>query len=108
MITVLLILVLLIWGLVVFRQIARKGFLVLLIWLVVGPFVTKAVRSPGENPFFQTQAASDGGDLDLQERMAEFKRQVKNREVYFKSEASIRLDEVAEPTRLLFAAFALV
>jgi len=88
---------LLIWLPIVLVQINQRGFLILLIWLFVAPIASNVVRRPQTNPFFEVSAVEDA-DLGRKERRAG----------YGTAETTIKLNEVLEPSRLLFGAYLLV
>jgi O-antigen ligase/polysaccharide polymerase Wzy-like membrane protein len=85
-----------IWLLILFHQIAHRGFLVLIIWLLIAPVATNFVSSPGRNPFFNPQKAQKLKD-DVQRR---------HRDAFLRPENNpIRINQVFEPTRTLLGGF---
>jgi O-antigen ligase len=88
-----------IWLAVLLHQIARRGFLVLIIWLLIAPVLSNLLSSPGQNPFFSFEKVQKPGD-DVQEgHRAAFLRREDN---------PIRLNQLLEPTRSLLAGFLIV
>jgi hypothetical protein len=82
----------LIWVPLLFRGIERKGFVLLLVWLLVAPIAVNVVTRPGTNPFFnalvrKTDGVGTGG--------------------YFR-EGGIKFMELVQPTRVLLIAFVIV
>ena len=59
MLVVLLLLSLLIWLPVLFFGIARQGFPLLLIWLLIAPVAVNVLAKPGTNPFFKSATKED-------------------------------------------------
>jgi len=90
-VTELLIICLLIWFPVLLYQIKHRGFVILVIWLFVAPVASNVVNRPQANPFLEISA--EGKDT---------------RTVYITGEATIRLRELLEPSRLLFGAYLVV
>lgn len=97
MLRILLLLCLLIWLPILFYQIDRRAFVVLITWLFIGPVVSNLVNRPGSNPFFQTpvvQAMPWGGKV--------------KETAYVDLNTTITLRDLLEPTRILLCAFLLV
>jgi O-antigen ligase len=80
LVATLVVLCLLIWLPVLFVQIEKRGFFVLLVWLLTAPIATNIVGHPTSNPFFAPPVLPAG----------------------------IQLQEIFDPTRLLFNAFMIV
>jgi O-antigen ligase len=89
----------LIWLLILLHQIAHRGFLVLIIWLLVAPVMSNFVNNPGGNPIFNLEEAQKARD-DVQEReAAAFVRPEDN---------PIRLNQLLEPTRNIVGLFLVI
>jgi len=87
----------LIWLPILFCGMARRGVLVLLIWLFIGPFVSNLVHRPDENPLFKFPAEYSVEQVRDASRSASLGR-----------DDSKKLDQVLDPTRLLIGGFLLV
>jgi O-antigen ligase len=87
----------LIWLLILFHQIAHRGFLVLIIWLLIAPVMSNFVNKPGGNPLFNLEKAQKTGDV--QAAHAAFLRRENN---------PIRLDQLLEPNRSLLGGFLII
>jgi len=86
MLTALLVLLaLLIWLPVALGLLSRRPLAVLLVWLVVGPVITNAIRWPGANPFFWSGPA-----------VSEMQGSA-----YLTLESNVTFKELLEPTRVL-------
>jgi O-antigen ligase len=92
MLTILLLLCLLIWFVVFLQQIVRRGFLVLLLWLLVAPVALNIIERPGTNPFFASERQTQISATSISGG-------------YFSNEATIKSKDLVEPTRILFGAF---
>jgi O-antigen ligase len=98
MLVALLIISALIWIPLLFHQIVQRGFLVLLIWLVVAPILSNLIETPGRNPLFP--------DPPPDEAVAQSPTRTRQTAGgYFSQPATITVQELLEPTRLLFGAF---
>lgn len=101
-ILILLILCVLIWILIFFHQISQRGFLVLLIWLLIAPVATNLVHGD-TNPLFTTQTEAH------EERAARHVRGMRNivtRNIEDMEESKVR--HLLQPTRFLFYSFLIV
>jgi O-antigen ligase len=86
----------LIWSLILFHQIAHRGFLVLIIWLLIAPVASNLVSSPSRNPFFNVEKAQALRD-DVQKG---------NRAAFLRRDTNpIRINQLFEPTRTLLGGF---
>ena len=86
----------LIWLLILFHQIAHRGFLVLIIWLLIAPVASNFVSSPSRNPFFNLEKAQKLKEDVQSGHRAAFLRRENN---------PIRINQLFEPTRTLLAGF---
>jgi putative inorganic carbon (hco3(-)) transporter len=88
----------LIWLLTLLHQFAHRGFMVLLIWLLVGPVMSNLVLDPGENPFFRVQNREESSEMvDL------------HRTGYLRDKSdAIGMHQLLDPTRSLLALFVVV
>lgn len=104
MLSTLLILCVVIWVPILFYFLIERGFVVLLIWLLIAPVAVNMIQNPSRNPLFTPQM-----ELDFIERIV-FEQNRRNREPsgYLHDSTSIRLKDVLEPTRLLFFTLALL
>lgn len=102
MLTVLVILCVLIWIPILFHQISHRGFLVLLIWLLIAPVATNLVQGD-TNPFFniRTETAEARFKKNL-----EGMRNIVTRNIEDMDESKVR--QLLEPTRLLIYSFLIV
>jgi len=97
MLSTLLILCVVIWVPILFYFLIERGFVVLLIWLLIAPVAVNMIQNPSRNPMFTPEM-----ELDYVEQL-EFEKNRRNRQPsgYLHDSASIRLKEVLQPTRLL-------
>jgi O-antigen ligase len=91
----------LLWVPLLLHQMVKRGFLVLIIWLFVAPVVSNLIAGQ-RNPFLPLPLSTD----EEQERPRANKRA--QSVAYFTKEATIRIDELLEPNRLLFGVFFLL
>jgi O-antigen ligase len=93
----------LIWLLVFVYLIARRGFTVLLLWLLVGPIMLNVIERPLSNPLFgQVAKKSVAQVVDAEDRT---KKQTTVARSLDAPVASIRIAEALNPTRTLFVLF---
>jgi O-antigen ligase len=104
MLSTLLILCVVIWVPIVIYFMIERGFVVLLIWLLIAPIAVNIIEHPSRNPLFTPEM-----ELDYVERL-EFEKNRRNREPsgYLHDSTSIKPKDVLEPTRLLFCTLALL
>src|SRR5688572_1410091 len=89
----LVILTLLVWIPVLFHEISRRGFVLILAWLFIAPVALNLLKQVGNSPLVEM------GD----------RREAKSQEGgYLSSETNITARELLDPTRLLFSGFLLV
>ena len=108
MLSILLILCVLIWLPILLYYLTDKSFTVLLAWLFIAPIALNFINDPKHNPFFTPEVELDYSEQRLLERAQEEARRGGLRKAYMTDEASIRMDELLVPTRLLLLAFILV
>jgi O-antigen ligase len=96
--TVLVLVTGLIWLVILLHQIAHRGFLVLIVWLLIAPVMSNLVNDPGGNPLFNFRKAQETID-DVQMARAAFLRPESN---------PIRLNQLLEPTRSLLGGFLVI
>ena len=96
----LLFLSLLVWLPVLFRGIERRGFILLLGWLAVAPIAVNLVGKPGTNPFFSSVAKKPEARADS--------RGTQGGGYFTHHEASIKLTDFFQPTRVLLGSFVIV
>jgi O-Antigen ligase len=79
-----------------------RGFLVLVVWLLIAPVVGNIVEAPGRNPFFPSGPSEDEVQTSAP--------QPRNAPVhgYFVNPETVTVKEALEPTRIFFAAFFLI
>ena len=106
--SILLILCILIWLPILLYYVTDKGFAILLAWLFVAPMALNLIDHPDRNPFFTPEIQLDYGERLLLEKARQEARRGGNQKAYLVDEASIRIDELLIPTRLLFLVFVLV
>ena len=92
MLTGLLIICAVIWIPLLLFQISRRGFLVLVIWLLVAPIATNAITGSA-NPFFEPYTESSA------------ERQIHSSGWWEGTSQGVTMRELLEPTRVLFAVF---
>lgn len=95
----LLILSLLIWLPVLFYGIARQGFALILIWLLVAPVVVRIVENPGTKPFFNTEFKKQEVKVQPGQKIGGYLSE---------GETTVKLKDLLEPTRILFGIFFVV
>ncbi len=109
MLSILLLLCVFIWLPIFLYFLTDKGFTVLLIWLLIAPVAINLIDNPRRNPFFSPALELDYGERILREQAErEARRQGRNQGGYVTGEATIRMREILNPTRLLFLVFFLV
>ena len=104
MLLTLLILCGLIWLPILLYYMMDKSFAVLLVWLLIAPIGLNLLQHPNRNPLFSAESDVDYVDQFLHEKAEKEARQAGIRKGHRSQEASIRLDEILEPTRLLLLA----
>ena len=92
MLTILAIGCLIIWLPVFVYLIARRGFAVLLIWLLIGPVASNVVSHPSENPFCELRPVAEREEMAIAAEKA-----------YLTEQTTIKLNEVLDPTRIIVA-----
>jgi O-antigen ligase len=98
MLGLLLILTILVWFPILFYQISRRGFLVLLIWLIIGPIASNVIERPNHNPFFK----SPNNNIDYMLHNSYIKKESS----YLSDKPStINMMDIFEPTRSLIILF---
>ncbi|NIM98696.1 MAG: hypothetical protein GTO24_11645, partial [candidate division Zixibacteria bacterium] len=90
MLKILIIVSVLIWFLILLFLISQRGFVLLLIWLLIAPVVSNLVNRPGSNPFFKTTPVTQSKPRG---------------HAYITYETTIRPRDLLEPTRLIFIVF---
>jgi O-antigen ligase len=90
MLTMVFILCMLVWVPLFFLQITRRGFSILLIWLLIAPVASNLIKRPGESPFFQSAA-----------EFALRQEQDFGRKSYFGPADEIGINQLVEPTRTI-------
>jgi O-antigen ligase len=93
---------LLVWVPLVAQHMVQRGFLVLLIWLLIAPPVTNLISGRG-NPLFPPPP--DDEEQELTQPRAKTR---KEGAAYMRVETTIRAAELLEPNRLLFGMFFLL
>jgi O-antigen ligase len=82
---------LMIWLLILLILINKRGFLVLVIWLLIAPVATNLINYPKGNPFIKTESPSEVY-IELESE----------RGTIYKQGATITRQDLLEPTRTLF------
>lgn len=108
MLSILLILCALIWLPILIYYVTDKGFSILLVWLFIAPIALNLIEHPNRNPFFTPEVELDYGERLLLEKARQEARRNGPQRSYSVDEASVRIDELLVPTRLLFLVFVLV
>ena len=101
MFEVLLAISLLLWVPFLIHQMDQRGFLVLIVWLLIAPVATNLIVGKG-NPLIPPPPNADE-EVD----QPKVKRQGYG-SGYFTSEATFRIGEILEPNRLIFGMFFLL
>jgi O-antigen ligase len=89
----------LVWLPVLFYWIGRKGFLLLLIWLLMAPVAVNLVNNPGTNPFFNKVVDKPGLQEAIRGPQGGYLLQ---------KEATIKLKDLLEPNRIILGSFFVV
>ncbi len=109
MLSILLLLCVFIWLPIFLYYLTDKGFTVLLIWLLIAPVAINFIDNPSRNPFFSPEMKLDHGERILRDRAErEERRKGRNQGGYVTGEVTIRMEDLLNPTRLLFIVFFLV
>ena len=108
MLLILLILCGLIWLPILLYYMTDKSFAVLLVWLLIAPLALNLLHYPNRNPLFSSESDFDYAEQFLNEKAEKEARQAGIRKGYRPKEASIRVDEILDPTRLLLLALLFV
>jgi hypothetical protein len=98
MVTTLAMLCALVWLLVLIYHIEHRGFVVFLCWLFIAPVAANLVNEPGTNPFFRRQR-------QWVAPVSEPNKSTKQEAAYITAPTTTKLNELLEPTRLLFGVF---
>jgi O-antigen ligase len=88
----------LVWLLITVYHVNRRGYVVLLIWLFVAPVAANLVNEPGTNPFFSLPRVQE-------EFLAVSQPRSSPGSAYATAPTTIKVQELFEPTRLLFCIF---
>lgn len=96
MLTTLLILCLLLWFPILLYQITSRGFLVLILWLLIAPVATNLIQGES-NPFFTVQK--------VRARVQYESPAARRGGGYLNAPTRIGLRDVLEPTRIIFIVF---
>lgn len=95
--SILVILCALIWLIIIVQQINHRGFLVLLIWLIIAPIATNVLNGRA-NPFFLSEEAH--------QRVVEWRASLGRAGTPYKVDPqTINVRDLLSPTRTLFGAF---
>ena len=108
MLPILLIICCLIWLPILLYYVTDKGFALLLAWLFIAPIALNLIDHPNRNPFLSTEREIDYAEQFLREKAEKEARQASAKKGYRPDDATIRIDELLVPTRLLFLALTLM
>jgi O-antigen ligase len=97
MVEMLLVLCLLIWSPILLHHVTLRGPQILVIWLFIAPIATNIVHGRISNPFFRTSISQDSS--------APSHKSHKKQNTYGYHAKNVRLEELLEPNRIIFATF---
>ncbi|ETX01435.1 MAG: hypothetical protein ETSY1_07375 [Candidatus Entotheonella factor] len=104
MLLTLLLLCVVVWSIFLLYYISYRGFIVLLIWFLIGPLLPNFLSRDRANPFFQTTSEYE----ESREGIRLMKRHFRNNDNAGMNSDSVDLRQLLDPTRTLLMIFALV